>query len=725
MLNSSNLVHDTHSYINYNDILWETNGFMYGDDITVRLDIRGPDGTPPSNGNANAILFYPDNSTKYPVPEMNSATGVIDGEHLIYDFNNQTILQVTQATPLLGNYYIGFFWENGSAIGCQKLKLYIDTYDVNMYNLFYEPTFNQNILVGSVDDVYEEYSMLIGTVNVTNDQYYPDFYAVNISDINQEYVHEISGEEIPILVESFLQNETLLNPSENIRIGTRISNLHGFLELDMKIKVQLVSLANEEWILAEQTTGTQILKPSIDPNGDDTADFFVDLTIPTLLGNGVWQGVNAPVRKGGVKTKFTIYLEYNGESHEIDTYESSEYALIINSTQSEFEGYVIALKYNTEVVGSPLIKPFERDECLYRPNETTFVVNIYDKNYVSSYNQFINSFSLNVNSMFSDININPEEPIYGQTFNISSVLSTEFGDVFSGENVTLQYFDNDLWENFSTQITDINGTTDFEIDTLSLPSQDEYLFRLTWDGDQYTLANSQNVSVSMYRAFNNISLSISKNVDQLYKNSQSTIQITLNNLGDSELNVLIPNISIQISPTITYTIVQIDYASLAEFKPGDTTDILIRITVPNIDQMSVSVSIEARNEVTLEQVSFQESKAFSIYDATFDDLIIGFFTFIMIGIFLIVWAVMFLYVRRTIKKIETPFEEPVKARPRKGKYVSVSELPPEKVEEIEEEIPKKESKKLKKKKSKKQKVEEKEKSTTDLDSLLEEKGLKD
>jgi hypothetical protein len=680
---------------------------------------------PPSSGNANAILFYPNNSTKYPVPEMNSATGVIDGEYLIYDFDNQTILELTQATPLLGNYYIGFFWENGSAIGCQKLKLYIDTYNVDMLDLFYEPKFNQNILVGSVDPVYDEYSILIGTVNVTDDRYYPDFYAVNISDINQEFVHEISGEEIPILVKNFLQNETLLNPNEDIRIGTRISNMHGFLELDVKVKVQMVSLANEEWILAEQTTATQILKPSIDPNGDDTADFFVDLTIPTLLGNGVWQGVNAPIRKGGVKTRFTVYLEYNGESHEIDTFESNEYALIINSSQSEFEGYIIALKYNTGVVGSPLIKPFERDECLYRPDQTTFVVNIYDKNYISSYEQFIDSFSLNVNSIFSDINIKPREPIYGQTFNISSVLSTEFGVEFSGVNVTLQYFDDALWENFSMQITNLNGTTNFEIDTLLLPSQDNYLFRLIWEGDEYTLANSQNITVSMYRAFNNISLSITKNVDQLYKNSQSTIQIRLNNIGDSELNVLIPNISIQISPTISYTIVQINYVLLAEFKPGDTTVILIKINIPNIDQMSIFVSIEARNEVTLEQVTFQESEDFDIYDAIFDNLIIGFFTFIMIGIFLIVWVVMLMYVRRTIKKIETPFEEPVKARPRKGRYVSVSELAPEKTEKIEEEIPEQESKKLKKKKSKKQKVEEKEKSATDLDSLLEEKGLKD
>ncbi|GAG72883.1 unnamed protein product, partial [marine sediment metagenome] len=335
-LTSSNVIHNTHSYINYNDILWETNGFMYGDNISVRVDIQGPDGSPPHNGNANVILFYPNNSTKFPGAEMNSGVGFIKEDYLMYEFNNQTILDVTQDTPLLGNYYLGFFWENGSAIGCQKLKLYIDTYDVVMNDFFYEPNLDQNILDGIVDRVYEEYSMLIGTVNVTDDKYYPNFYAVNNSDIDQEFIHEINEEQIPIVVETFLQNETILNPNEDIRINTKIRNLHGFLELKVKINVQLVSLANEEWIIAEQTTGFKTLKPSIDPNGDDTQEFSVDLTMPTLFGNGIWQGVNAPIRKGGAKTKFTIFFEYNGESHEVDTFESNEYSLIINSTQAEF-----------------------------------------------------------------------------------------------------------------------------------------------------------------------------------------------------------------------------------------------------------------------------------------------------------------------------------------------------------------------------------------------------
>jgi hypothetical protein len=228
-LTSSNLIHEMHSYINYNGILWETNGFMYGDNISVGVDIQGLGGIPPTSGNANVKLFYPDNSTIFPGAERNSGAGVIKGNLLIYDFNNQTILDVTKDTPLLGNYYLGYFWENGSAVGCKKLKLYIDTYEVNMNSLFYEPILDKNILDGFVSKVYESYSMLIGTINVTDDKYYPDFYAVNNSDINQQFIYEINGEEIPILIKTFLQNETLLNPNEDIKISATILIRKNFL----------------------------------------------------------------------------------------------------------------------------------------------------------------------------------------------------------------------------------------------------------------------------------------------------------------------------------------------------------------------------------------------------------------------------------------------------------------------------------------------------------------
>ncbi|MBY9020896.1 MAG: hypothetical protein KGD67_07550 [Candidatus Lokiarchaeota archaeon] len=726
-LTSSNLIYDMNSYINYNDILWETNGFMYGDNISVRLDINDPSSIPPINGNANVVLFYPDNSTKVPGAELNSGSGLIQGNSLVYDFNNQSIYDVTNKIPTLGNYYLGFFWENGSAIGCQKLKLYIDKYDVEMNNLIFESTLNQNILDGIVGKVYDEYSLLISTVNVTDDKYYPSFYAINKTDINQEFIYTIGVEEIPIVIQNFLQNETILNPSEDVRIITRIQNKHDFIDIKLKVNVQLVSLANQDWIIAEQTTDLKTLKPSIDPNGDDTQDFSVDIAIPTLLGDGIWHGVNAPIRKGGAKTRFTVFIEYGGESYEIDTFESNEYSLLVNSTEDVFEGYIIALKSDNDITGASILKPFERDECQYLPNQTTFVINIYDRNYLSSYNQFIESFSLKINSDFSEIQTQPQTPIYGQFFNISSVLETELGDVIAYKNVTCQFYDNGIWENLSTQITDMYGATNFEIDTLGLPSDDQFNFRLTWEGDQYSLKNSRNVTVLMYRALNDIYLELRSDEDQIFRNAQTTIQLTIRNIGDSELKIMTPNISIGISPSLTYNIVEIDYLALEQLKPGDTTIILVSISVSTIDQMNISVSLSVKNEITDEEFMFQVSKLFEIYDVQLADYLLNLFTVIMIGVFVIVWGLMYVYVKRTIKKIETPFEEVDKRKQRKGRYVSVSELPKEEIPETQpiDYTEKKSKKRLKKKKTKPETEKKDEPPSTDLDSLLEEKGLKD
>ncbi|MHA1350961.1 MAG: hypothetical protein ACTSPZ_09035, partial [Promethearchaeota archaeon] len=657
---------------------------------------------------------------------MNSGTGVINGDSLIYDFNNQSIYDVTNAIPVFGNYYLGFFWENGSAIGCQKLKLYIDKYDIDMNNLIFEPTLNQNILDGIVDKVYEEYSILISTVNVTDDKYYPSFYAVNTTDINQEFIHTVGDEEIPIIIESFLQNETILNPNEDIRIITRIQNKHDFIDIKLRLNVQLVSLANQEWIIAEQTTDLKTLKPSIDPNGEDTQDFSVNIAMPTLLGDGIWHGVNAPIRKGGAKTKVTVFIEYGGESYEVDTFESNEYSLIVNSTEDVFEGYIIALKSDSDITGASILKPFEREECQYLPNQTTFVINIYDRNYVSSYSQFIESFSLKINSDFTDITTLPQAPIYGQSFNISSVLKTELGKIIPNKNVTCQFYDSGIWENLSTQISDIDGITNFEIDTLSLPSDDQFKFRLTWQGDQYTLKNSRNTTVLLYRALNYISLDLRSNVDQIFNNAQTTIQLTLSNTGDSELRVIVPSISIEITPLLTYSIVEIDYLALDHFKPGDVTVILMKIDVSATDLMNVSVLLDVKNDITDEELTFQVSQVFEIYDVQLVDYLLTLFTLIMISVFVLIWGIMYFYVKRTKKKIETPYEEPDKRKPRKGKYVAVSELAKEEIPEAEpiDYTEKKSKKRLKKKKQKTEKTEKKDKApTTDLDSLLEEKGL--
>ena len=123
-LTGFNFINNMHSYINYNNSLLETNGFMFGDNISVSVEIQDQNFEAPISGYANVTLFYP-NGTKYLNAELNSSAGTIKGSMLFYDFNNQTIINLTSAITVFGEYHLGFFWFNGSAIGCKELNIYI------------------------------------------------------------------------------------------------------------------------------------------------------------------------------------------------------------------------------------------------------------------------------------------------------------------------------------------------------------------------------------------------------------------------------------------------------------------------------------------------------------------------------------------------------------------------------------------------------------------------
>ena len=98
----------------------------------------------------------------------------------------------------------------------------------------------------------------------------------------------------------------------------------------------------------------------------------------------------------------------------------------------------------------------------------------------------------------------------------------------------------------------------------------------------------------------------------------------------------------------------------------------------------------------------------------------------MIGIILSIWGFTYFFIKKIIKKIETPIEKPAEKRPRRGRYVKVSEVPKDIMEEKEKEIREAKSKKiLKKKKKKTKELKETKKEETDLDSLLKKEGLSD
>jgi len=664
-LNSTNLVYQTHSYLKYNNYFWETNGFMYGDNMTAGLEIRDDNNLAPASGNATVSLFYPKNETIW--KQFNNNSGYLKEGSLFYDFNNDTILNIDNTLPVIGNYYLGYFWNNGSAIGCKKLKLFIASYNVSLDDFYYLELLDENVLKGIVKrvDFNLNHSILIATLNETTGIYNPDFFPVNESNLDEEYIYEIGMEDIPIVLKSFMQNETILNPEENILINVTIQNMHELIDLDVYVDVKLVSLANEEWIIDQQNSSTKTLKLKGDPLGRDIQEFNVQLTMPTLQPDEFWPGLNAPVRKAGAKTIVTIYFESSGEYFKIGTYESENYALLVNSTENEFEGYILSLKYDKEITAPSITKLFQRNECIYL------------------------------------ITVDPGIPLRGSSFNVSGILATEFDDVIPDKNVTCRYYNNTSWINISSIFSDIDGFINFEIDSLSLNNEDELLFSFIWSGDQYIQGKSQNITINLFEVINNISISLDKNVPLIYRNKFSTFKISYNNIGNSVLRI--NDIEISITPNLQPSLVEKNYIIMKHFSPNQSTYVLFGINVPSINEIEINVSIEAQNIITDEIVIIEVSNVFQTYDIPLSSYLTSFFMVIVLGIFILIWGLMVLSTKRIIKKIETPVEEISKRRPRRGKYVKVAEL--------ETEIEKEGDISIKEKR--------------DLDSLLEEEGLKD
>ncbi|MFX1322854.1 MAG: hypothetical protein ACFFAQ_14550, partial [Promethearchaeota archaeon] len=713
-LTSFNFISEMHSYLNYKGIFWESNGFMYGDDITVSVDVQdnhhyAPN---PTTGYAN-VTFYDPNGV--PIAQKESLNGVIHDSVLSYDFNNETIFSVDTSISELGEYQLGYFWENGSAVGCNKITIYIDYYDLTLDSCKYSPTTKKNELRGSINNmVFDNYTLLIASINETTGLSQPGFYPINNSDLDEQIIYEIGGNELPILIETFMQSQDILNPDEVVNIKTKISNMHEFIPIDISVKVSLVSYINEEWIIAQATSSTVTLNFSGHP--DDSYEFDIDLTIPSLNNvTKVWEGVNAPVRLGGAKTLVTIYVGNDIAG----VFESSYYSLLSNETSNNFDGNIIALRIAEETPAPYILNGFERDECLYLPDKTSFLVNIIDRNYVSSYNQFYYQFSLNLNSKFNNISIDPENPINGQVFNLSSVLTTEFGEILASENVSCYHYESDSWVYLDSDFTDTNGSTTFSIDTKTLIFEDEILLRLSWDGDSLINGVSKNVTINLFIQSNNLSISIHQNDVIIYKNSATTISITLNNIGESILRIL--EINIQVNDGLQYSIVEIDYTTLNRFTPGESSLVIIKIRVPEIKKLNLSISITAQNIITNENVTVSKQTTYDVFNPPFYDYFMDYLLFLIIGSFGLIWIITLLYAKRIKKKIETPLEEVVKKEPKKPKYVLVSELKkeptkkPKKLTLIPKKIPEEieEPKEVKKKEA------------TDLDSLLEEKGLSD
>ncbi len=746
---SKNLLNDDkylHSYINFNEHLWETDGFMIGDNISVGIDIQDHVQKAPDSGNASVVMYNPD-GTKF--NEINSTDGekTKDKSYLQYDFENNTIATLTETFPLAtkgSNYMLGYFWTNGSAIGCRKRDIFIENFNLSVSNFEYIKDIDYNILKGSVSKIQDQYSLLVATVRDITGQSTPNFYAVNNQSVGTVLSYDYNGEEIEVLIKSFKQNETIINPGEKLDFELVLQNLHNALDLNVKVSVKLVSLANEDWIIAEGTSSPTLLKLYGDPEGNDTKSFDLSLSIPSKTSDNIWYGVNSPIRKAGAKTIVSLYIE----DEFADSYSFNDYSLIVNETDDKFEGYVSTLKFSENISSNSLSQTFNRTECLYLPEVNYFVINLYDQNYMSTYDQILYNFAIKRNTQFANISNIPSNPINGSTFNITALLQSEFGEAVGNVPTSCQLFQNNTWEELAVNFTDNAGLVTYIIDAKNFSHLQNPTFRLMYSGDAYFTGTSSNYTVNFTEIINEISIRLLGEHPYIYRNKKSTIDLRLQNNGNSTLDI--SEISAVFDFGIQNSIVSVYAEQMNKFEPGESLDLKFEVNPANVAESEVNftIVINAESVASSNDITISDKFTISVIDAPITDFIVEILTFLMIAAFASVWIVGLLGARYLKRKVETPVEEVKKGPPRKGKYVKVEELEqiepePEQIEGIEEDLEVSEGpleeateepaeepqKKLKKKRSKKKKKETKKQpkkeKATDLDSLLEEEGLND
>ncbi len=707
-LTSYNSINQMHSFINFEGILWETEGFMYGDNVSLSVYIQDEFGIAPDGGSVNATLFYP-NNTRVPTAELFSNNGVLIDSLLKYDFSNNTIINITTSIPILGRYQIGFFWTNGTAIGCKKVFIQINDYEVDLTGATFYPEVGSNVLEGNfITRILNKYSILMATVNETTGTNRPDYYTISNLSINQLFSYELGSLDFDVSLNSFRQNESILNPGEEITFKILLQNRDDITDLNVRIKVQLLSLANDQWIIAENSSDTVLLKYF--GNNQDSIMYNLSMMMPQYdPATKSWKGVNCPMRLGGVKTRVLIYIE----GKNVGYFDSPQYSLITLADEHDFEGEIISTKTSFNTSSNTITKVFERDECLYSPKKTYFIVNLFDENYMSILISSNISNIFKINSKFVNITYTPQNPIEGDTVTISSIMETEFNEILAGKIVSCEYFDGTSWINITGVRSDSEGILEFEIDTVPLYIMEDFKFRLYWPGDSNFLSKSHEIPINITSEFNELSLGFDVLPNQaVYRNENGTLTFAILNTGNSTVSILETNIALE--KGINFTIVAINNYELARLKPGESTSITIDFFVPDTtyDLLNITVTIKGQNVLSKQIVRTEGKTSLDILDPPFPSVVMTVSILIGIGG---IWLFTIWYARKLIRKIETPLE---KAKPKvkkvKGKYVKVSELKTDETKKVPSE-----EKPTVEKEAKKEEKEAKVK----LDDLLKKEGL--
>lgn len=676
-LTSFNCINNMITYLHFkNSHSWPTNGFMLGDNVSISLNVQDHDGKPVSDGMTNASLFLP-NGTKFDVWYLSDSDGIIDDTFNVtfYDFNNSNIFNSTFLSEK-GSYTIGFFWNNGTAVGCKKKNFYLSDYDFNICDCTYDKEEGGNIFEGNLiraNTDLTNYSLLIATVKEsTGINTFGEFAINNI--ISELFSND---DNLTVEITNFLQNETIISPDEDISFKIKVKNKDLNFPFNVRLSIQLISPINPNWIISEVNTPNQLLNFTGTPN--DSYEFYYNTTLNNKNPDGTWNGINSPIRLGGCLTKIKVYIEDEFSGSWIN----NDYSIIIKDNETVFEGEILSFKYLEGLTSRGLVLNFSRDDFNI-PGITSFFINIIDEYYMSTFNQINKAFSFKLDSSFQNLSVNPSEVTWGNKFNLTAYLRTEKGEPISGEEIHYYFLNSsNIWQELlgtdgdNYNLTDLNGKAIMEIDSNQFTKNSSEKIKLNWTGNSYILSSEINYTIDFIIYSNEIIIESVTNNTKFLRNKENQMDIIIKNVGTS----ILTDINITLITNFSYTLSKYNNYELNYLKPEETTGISYKISIPNIDDNNITilVNISFKTIQTNEENEFQYFLAYDLDDESLFTQIIQLsilFLFIGIGLF---YLLALLYRVRINKKIEKIFEKPPE-RKRKGKYVKVSELRAKEIE---------------------------------------------
>ncbi|MHA1734137.1 MAG: hypothetical protein ACTSU5_19520 [Promethearchaeota archaeon] len=659
-LSSPNYIYNITAFINFEDTLWPSQNFMVGDNVSVMAGVKDPNWDPSliDNGDTNCSLYGFGGAPLAGAAKLNDST--VDektNKISLYKFDEDVLYEIpVDATP--GVYTILVQWNNGSEIGCLAYDISITYYNLSISSVYLDPE----------DSSKNTMRYTVNGNNATQSKFSVFTFAGNSSGVQD--LDEVSyginqtgaGQVGDIKISQYLQNETFLNPGEWIEFNLTVQNVNEVLEKDIKVKVSLVYIAKEDWVLTSVTSPTVTLNYTGGLN--DTITFNMSAQMPTD------RGENCPLRYSAVKTEITFFEN----DEDLGAFlVDQKFALFTDFTESEYDGFLLTGKYYSHVSGVSFYSQFSRaSECVL-PGDTDYFVYVMDDDGLANQMRVNKTVGMKVQSTVSSVETTPTAVNWNHEFNVSGTVVDELGNPIGGVTLAMSRLDNGTWVdahdvNAGTTITaDADGNFVARLNSSQFEEYASNVLRVTWAGDSLHLALDENLSIPLTYYERELSISVVTPVE-LEGNKDNEVRLVLTNTGNCTLlNLTISNISFG---QYTLSVLQLDQSELTSLAPGESITVYYKASIPRLSSGATvyfNVTVEAQVFETGEYLQTTAENPLQVSRG-------GFISFnqtvglgLLFGGMVAVWGLLVGYIVRQRRKVLAESEAMLREKSRKTK----------------------------------------------------------